>query len=81
MHNGNWGHCKTCKHFGSPAARPLGAEEASCQEPTLVKFQLRVYGSNGCNHWELRAGIPADSDRGAHAQASGSPGVEEGTLQ
>ena len=38
MQNGNWGHCKTCKHFGSPAARPLGAEEASCHAPALERF-------------------------------------------
>lgn len=81
MQNGNWGHCKTCKHFGSPAARPLGAEEASCRAPSLAQFQLRIYGSNGCNQWDLRPGIPADSELGASAQAMGSMGAEEGTLQ
>jgi hypothetical protein len=60
MQNGRWGHCKNCKHFGSPAVQPLGAEEARCMEPTLSKFYLRVYGSNGCSGWELRPGLPTN---------------------
>lgn len=50
-----WGHCKNCRHFGSPAAQPLGAEEARCRQPILTRFELRVYGSNGCNAYETRA--------------------------
>lgn len=60
MSDETWGHCKTCKHFGSPARRPLGAEEARCNAPALKPFALRVYGSNGCNQWELREGLSPD---------------------
>ena len=61
MRNGQWGHCKHCKFFGSPAAVPMGAEEAACQHPVLAGFELRVYGSNGCRGWELRAGLSSDT--------------------
>jgi hypothetical protein len=58
MANGAWGHCKYCRHFGSPAAQPFGAEEAPCLHPVLRGYELRVYGSNGCRGWEARAGLP-----------------------
>jgi hypothetical protein len=56
-HDSKWGHCSHCKFFDSPARLPLEGEEASCGEPTLAKFQLRVFGTGGCNHFELRAGL------------------------
>ena len=58
MEDKHWGHCRSCKFFGSPARVPLGSEEAHCEQPELAKFQLTVYGSNGCNAWELRLGLP-----------------------
>jgi hypothetical protein len=59
MDDKRWGHCRNCKFFGSPARVPLGSEEASCKQPNLAKFHLTVYGSNGCNAWSLRPGLPA----------------------
>ena len=58
MRNGHWGHCKHCRYFGSPAAVPLGGEEAACKHPELQKYSLRIYGSNGCNGFDLRPGLP-----------------------
>jgi hypothetical protein len=55
--NSRWGHCRNCKHFESPAKAPRDGEEAACGEPTLAKFQLRVFGTSGCNHFELRPGF------------------------
>lgn len=82
MQNGNWGHCKNCKYFGSPAARPLEAEEARCHAPKLDRFNLRIYGSNGCNQWELRPGLPApDAQRSPQDSSTPGMGIEEGTLQ
>ncbi|MBX3234167.1 MAG: hypothetical protein KIT84_40140 [Labilithrix sp.] len=52
-----WGHCAHCKFFASPARAPLDGEEAACGEPTLEKFQLRVVGVGGCNHFTLRPGL------------------------
>jgi hypothetical protein len=57
MANRKWGHCAHCKFFDSPAKAPLDGEEAACKQATLVKFQLRVFGTCGCNHFELRPGI------------------------
>jgi hypothetical protein len=57
MEDGKWGHCRSCKHFGSPARVPLGSEEARCAQPELERFALTVYGSNGCNAWQLRPGL------------------------
>jgi hypothetical protein len=53
-----WGHCGHCRFFSSPAKAPLDGEQASCLEPTLAKFELRVVGMCGCNHFELRPGLP-----------------------
>jgi hypothetical protein len=53
-----WGHCGHCKFFSSPAKAPLDGEQASCKEPTLAKFELRVIGVNGCNAFQLRPGLP-----------------------
>jgi hypothetical protein len=39
---------------------PLGTEEALCKQPELSRFELAVFGSSGCNSWELRAGLAAD---------------------
>jgi hypothetical protein len=36
---------------------PLDSEEARCANPELSKFELTVFGANGCNEWELRAGL------------------------
>jgi len=58
----NWGHCKSCKFFASPARVPLGSEEARCAQPTLARFSLTVYGSCGCNTWELRQGLSLSSE-------------------
>lgn len=55
---GGWGHCGHCKFFSSPAKAPLEGEQASCKEPVLTKFQLRVSGTSGCNHFQLRPGLP-----------------------
>ncbi len=52
-----WGHCGHCRFFDSPARAPLEGEEAACKEPTLAKLELRVYGTSGCNRFELRAGL------------------------
>jgi hypothetical protein len=68
MENGQWGHCKHCLHFGSPAAQPFGAEEAPCLNPSFRRFELRVYGSNGCRGWVARAGLP-------HTVEQGQPGL------
>jgi hypothetical protein len=55
--NSRWGHCSHCKHFDSPAKAPFEGEEAACTEPMLAKVQLRVFGTCGCNRFELRAGF------------------------
>lgn len=52
-----WGHCGHCKYFDSPAKAPLDGEEAACTQPSLSKFSLRVFGTCGCNGFELRAGL------------------------
>lgn len=57
MENEQWGHCRTCRFFGSPARVPLGSEEARCTNAQLSKFQLTIFGSNGCTAWELRQGL------------------------
>ena len=57
MPDDQWGHCKHCKHFGSPARIPLGNEEAACKEPQLARVQLVVFGASGCTKFELRAGL------------------------
>ena len=57
MDDGRWGHCRSCKFFASPARVPLGSEEARCAHTELSKFELTVFGANGCNGWELRAGL------------------------
>ena len=54
----NWGHCKNCAHFASPAARPLVNEEAACRQPSLARFKLVVFGACGCNAFEVRPGLP-----------------------
>jgi hypothetical protein len=58
-----WGHCMHCKHFDSPAQLPLATEEANCQHDVLRTFKLRVFGTNGCSGFELRAGIPLATER------------------
>lgn len=57
MDDGRWGHCRSCRFFSSPARVPLDSEEARCANPELSKFELTVFGANGCNEWELRAGL------------------------
>lgn len=57
MADGKWGHCRTCRFFGSPAAVPLASEEARCMHKELSKFELEVFGASGCNGWELRPGV------------------------
>ena len=55
--NHTWGHCSHCKYFDTPAKAPLEGEEAACAQPELNKFELRVFGTSGCNHFELRPGL------------------------
>lgn len=69
VQNGKWGHCRHCKHFGSPALAPLDGEQASCKEPTLVKFALRVVGTCGCNHFSLRRGLSRAVEEPMQARA------------
>jgi hypothetical protein len=58
-----WGHCMHCKHFGSPAQIPLANEEASCEHAGLLPYQLRVFGTSGCNGFELRPGVSPRTER------------------
>ena len=69
MDDEKWGHCRSCKHFTSPARVPLGTEEARCAHPALSKFSLTVYGSCGCSGWELRAGLPEQIEEQTTAMA------------
>jgi len=62
MTNGQWGHCRTCKFFGSPARVPLGSEEARCGQSELSRRELTVFGANGCNLWDLRPGLPQTAE-------------------
>lgn len=57
MTDKRWGHCGHCRFFASPAQRPLASEEARCVQPELARFQLVVFGSGGCNAFELRQGL------------------------
>jgi hypothetical protein len=59
----NWGHCRSCKFFASPASVPLASEEARCKHPELSKYALTVFGASGCSGWELRAGLPEGEER------------------
>jgi hypothetical protein len=59
----NWGHCGHCRFFGSPAKAPLDGEQAGCNEPTLTRFELRVFGMSGCNHFELRPGLSGEVEQ------------------
>jgi hypothetical protein len=61
--NPNWGHCKNCRHFASPAALPLDTEEAVCKQPALAKFSLTVFGACGCSAFELRSGLPTSVEQ------------------
>ncbi len=63
MANGQWGHCQHCRYFASPARVPLVEEEARCAQPTLAKFELLVFGANGCNGFELRPGLAETIER------------------
>jgi len=63
MEDGKWGHCRSCKNFASPARVPLGSEEARCSQPELERFALTVYGSNGCNAWQLRPGLSEQAEQ------------------
>ncbi len=65
MADGKWGHCGSCKFFGSPATAPLEEEEAPCLHPVHVKYRLTVFASNGCTGWELRPGIGAPREAAA----------------
>lgn len=69
MQNGNWGHCQHCKHFASPARKPLPNEEARCMQPTLSGFHLKVFGASGCTGFELRPGL----DRSVEEPMQSSP--------
>lgn len=55
--SGQWGHCKNCRHFASPAPVPLGGEEALCKQPVLARYKLTVFGACGCTGFQVRAGI------------------------
>jgi hypothetical protein len=58
MENSKWGHCMNCRYFGSPADVPLASEEAYCGQPQLSRFRLTIFGTNGCNAFDLRPGLP-----------------------
>lgn len=62
MANGKWGHCRTCKHFASPASVPLPSEEAKCKHPELSRYALTVFGASGCNGWDLRPGVTEEAE-------------------
>ena len=64
-----WGHCKNCRHFASPAALPLDTEEAACKQPSLAKVNLTVFGACGCNAFELRSGLPSSVEQPPHSVA------------
>jgi hypothetical protein len=55
--NRKWGHCMHCKFFASPAKVPLANEEARCLHAELSRFNLTVFGTNGCTGFELRDGL------------------------
>lgn len=63
MANSNFGHCKHCKYFNSPAPKPLDLEEARCNEPKLKKFELRVFGAGGCSAFQMRQGLSTELER------------------
>jgi hypothetical protein len=63
MVNAKWGHCRTCRFFGSPARVPLEAEEARCLHKKLAKFELTVFGASGCSGWELRSGLAKQAEQ------------------
>jgi hypothetical protein len=58
-----------CRYFASPAEVPLASEEAYCQEPALSRFRLTVFGTNGCNAFQLRMGISPDAEHRPHIEA------------
>lgn len=58
-----WGHCQSCRYFGSPARQPLEDEEAACMQPTLSRYQLHVFGASGCNAFELRPGVTDEREQ------------------
>jgi hypothetical protein len=62
MEDGQWGHCRTCRYFGSPARVPLDSEEARCAHAELERFALTVFGANGCKGWELRPGLSEQAE-------------------
>ena len=59
MRQPSFGHCKHCRHFASPARKPLDLEEARCLQPHLQNYELIVFGASGCNAFELREGLMA----------------------
>lgn len=61
----HWGHCQHCKHFASLARLPLPTEEASCLQPELSRYELRVFGASGCTAFELRPGLDRDVEEPA----------------
>jgi len=63
MANKQWGHCRNCRFFASPAKVPALSEEARCMQPQLSQFELTVFGANGCNGWELRPGLTAEAEQ------------------
>lgn len=68
-----WGHCMHCKHFASPARVPLAEEEARCNQPELSRFQLTVFGLNGCVGWELREGLSPTVEEPRRAPEAAQP--------
>lgn len=63
MAEAGWGHCQHCKYFASPARVPLVEEQARCQQPTLSRFELMVFGASGCNAFELRQGVAESTEQ------------------
>lgn len=69
MENKQWGHCMHCKYFGSPAELPLASEEAYCKQPNLSRYQLTVFGTNGCTAFELRRGLSSEVEHRPHIES------------
>ena len=56
------GPLQELQFFTSPARVPLSSEEARWAQSELSKFDLTVFGANGCNGWELRAGLAQQAE-------------------
>jgi hypothetical protein len=62
MADQDWGNCKNCRYFGSHDPKPGEQELASCMQPELSDFDLKVSGLSGCNAFELRQAAPISQE-------------------